>query len=95
MVADAQWWRDYQRIEARNPGTYSIAGYSAMTVLAEGVKRARSLDAAAVSRALKEGELITLVGKITYDERGDLEDQRVYIFQVRDGEFVQWTGSTG
>ena len=95
VVADAQWWRDYQKLEARNPGTYSIAGYSAMTVLAEGVRRARSLDAAAISRALKQGELTTLVGKITYDERGDLEDQRVYIFQVRDGEFVQWTGSAG
>jgi branched-chain amino acid transport system substrate-binding protein len=95
VVADAQWWRDYQEVESRNPGTYSIAGYSAMTVLAEGVKRARSLDAMAISQALKQGELTTLVGKITYDERGDLEDQRVYIFQVRDGEFVQWTGSAG
>jgi len=90
VVADEEWWRDYQEIEARNPGTYSIAGYSAMTVLAEGVKRARSLDAMAISRALKQGELTTLVGKITYDERGDLENQQIYIFQVRDGEFVQW-----
>jgi len=90
VVADEEWWREYQEIEARNPGTYSIAGYSAMTVLAEGVKRARSLDAMAISRALKQGELTTLVGKITYDERGDLENQQIYIFQVRDGEFVQW-----
>ena len=95
VVADAQWWREYQEIESRNPGTYSIAGYSAMTVLAEGVKRAGSLDTAAISRALKQGELTTLVGKITYDERGDLENQQIYIFQVRDGEFVQWTDSEG
>jgi len=95
VVADAQWWREYQEIESRNPGTYSIAGYSAMTVLAEGVKRAGSLDTAAISRALKQGELTTLVGKITYDERGDLENQQIYIFQVRDGEFVQWTDAEG
>lgn len=95
VVADAQWWREYQEIESRNPGTYSIAGYSAMTVLAEGVKRAGSLDTSAISQALKQGELTTLVGKINYDERGDLENQRIYIFQVQGGEFVQWTGSEG
>lgn len=95
VVADAEWWRDYQEIESRNPGTYSIAGYSAMTVLAEGVRRAGSLDTAAISQAIKQGELTTLVGKITYDERGDLENQQIYIFQVRDGEFVQWTGTNG
>ncbi|HHX42456.1 MAG TPA: branched-chain amino acid ABC transporter substrate-binding protein [Chloroflexi bacterium] len=91
VVANEQWWRAYQEVEARNPGTYSIAGYSAMMVLAEGVRRAESLDTSAISQALKQGEVTTLVGAITYDERGDLENQQVYIFEVRDGEFEQWT----
>ena len=42
VVADDKWWQSYQDIEARNPGTYSIAGYSAMTVIADGVEKANS-----------------------------------------------------
>jgi branched-chain amino acid transport system substrate-binding protein len=89
VVADDKWWRAYQAVETRNPGTYSIAGYSAMTVLASGVTHARSLDAAAISQSLREIDITTLVGLVRYDDKGDLTDQRVYIFQVRDGEFVQ------
>ncbi len=89
VVADDKWWRAYQAVETRNPGTYSIAGYSAMTVLASGVTHARSLDAATISQSLREIDITTLVGLVRYDDKGDLTDQRVYIFQVRDGEFVQ------
>lgn len=89
VVADKAWWSAYQKIEARNPGTYSVAGYSAMMVIAEGVKRANSLDVNAIARALRQGELSALVGPISYDDKGDMKDQRVYIFQVRNGEFVQ------
>ena len=89
VVADDKWWRAYQTVETRNPGTYSIAGYSAMTVLASGVTHARSLDAAAISQSLREIDISTLVGLVRYDDKGDLTDQRVYIFQVRDGDYVQ------
>jgi len=89
VVADEKWWRAYQAVESRNPGTYSIAGYSAMTVMARGVAHARSLDAAAISQALREIDISTLIGPVKYDDKGDLTDQRVYIFQVRDGDFVQ------
>ncbi|MBN1401661.1 MAG: branched-chain amino acid ABC transporter substrate-binding protein [Anaerolineae bacterium] len=88
-VADEAWWRAYQNLEARNPGTYSVAGYSAMAVMAAGAKAAESLDAGAISAALREIELSTLVGEVNYDAQGDLRQQQAYIFQVREGEFVQ------
>ena len=89
VVANKDWWNAYQKLESRNPGTYSIAGYSAMAVLAEGAKRAKSLDASAISNALRSGELVSLVGSVAYDDKGDLKQQRIYIFQVRNGDFVQ------
>jgi branched-chain amino acid transport system substrate-binding protein len=89
VVASKDWWNAYQKLESRNPGTYSIAGYSAMMVLAEGAKRAKSLDATAISNALRQGPLSTLVGSLSYDDKGDLKDQRVYIFQVRNNDFQQ------
>jgi branched-chain amino acid transport system substrate-binding protein len=89
VVANKEWWKSYQTIEARNPGTYSIAGYSAMTIMAAGVNQAKSLDLTAIKQALRQSEFATLVGPIRYDDKGDMKDQRVYIFQVRGGEFVQ------
>ena len=89
VVADKKWWSDYQVIETRNPGTYSVAGYSAMDVIAAGVRQANSFDAALVVRALRSVKLQTLVGDVQFDSSGDLEDQKVYVFQVKDGEFVQ------
>ncbi|MSP12463.1 MAG: branched-chain amino acid ABC transporter substrate-binding protein [Chloroflexi bacterium] len=88
-VADQQWWKDYQNIEFRNPGTYSVAGFSAMAVLAEAVKKANSLDTFKIIDALHTIDVKTLVGEITYNAQGDLRQQQVYIFQVKNGQFVQ------
>jgi branched-chain amino acid transport system substrate-binding protein len=89
IVADKNWWSDYQKVEARNPDTYSVPGYAAMAVLAEGVKKATVFDAPRVADAIRALDFNALVGKVTYDANGDLKDQRVYVFQVKDGGFVQ------
>jgi len=89
IVADKNWWSDYQKVEARNPDTYSVPGYAAMAVLAEGIKKANTFDAPRVADAIRALDFATLVGKVNYDANGDLKDQRVYIFQVKDGTFMQ------
>lgn len=88
-VADDRWWKDYQEIERRNPGTYSAAGYTAMSVLAEGVRRANSLEGTRVAQALRQINYSSLIGPIAYDDRGDLKQQNIFIFQVQGGKFVQ------
>jgi branched-chain amino acid transport system substrate-binding protein len=89
VVADKKWWQDYQQVESRNPDTYSIPGYSAMAVLAAAVQKANTFEAPRVEDALHQLDITTLVGHITYDPGGDLKEQRVYVFQVKDGAFVQ------
>jgi len=89
LVTDEKWWAEYQEVESRNPGTYSIAGYSAMEVIAEGVKKAGTFDASKVANAIRSLDFDSPVGHITYDAAGDLREQNIYIFQVRDGDFVQ------
>ncbi len=89
IVGDKQWWQDYQKVESRNPDTYSVPGYSAMAVLAEGVKQANTFAATRVADAIRALDLKTLVGQVTYEANGDLRDQRVYVFQVKEGAFVQ------
>ncbi len=88
-VADSQWIKEYQAVDFRNPDTYSINGYSALMVLAEGVKKANSLDASKIANALHGATVDTLAGKLTYDAKGDLTDPTVYVFQVKDNAFVQ------
>lgn len=89
VVADKKWWQDYQQVEARNPDTYSVPGYSAMAVLVAAIQKANTLDIARVEDALHQLDLNTLVGRVAFDNAGDLKEQRVYIFQVKEGAFVQ------
>ncbi len=83
------WIRRYQEVEYRNPDTYSINGYSALRVLAEGVREAGSFDAGAVSEAIRSIAVDTPMGELAFQANGDLQDATVYIFQVQDGGFVQ------
>lgn len=91
-VADARWIEAYQAVEYRNPDTYSVNGYVAMQVLAEGVRKAGSLNAAAIAEVLRDNPLKTLLDELHYQPNGDLVDPQIWIYQVQNGEFqqVQW-----
>jgi branched-chain amino acid transport system substrate-binding protein len=89
-AVDKGWIRQYQAIEYRNPDTYSINGYSAVEVLAEGVKEAGTFDATQVAGAIRSlSGFNTLMGNLSYTATGDLKDQKIYIFQVQGGDWVQ------
>jgi branched-chain amino acid transport system substrate-binding protein len=88
-VAGADWIKAYQRVEYRNPDTYSVNGYAAMQVLAEGVTKADSLQGSQVANAIRQLDFESLIGEISYDDSGDLKEQRLFIFRVQAGEFKQ------
>jgi branched-chain amino acid transport system substrate-binding protein len=89
-ISDEGWFKAYQAVEYRNPDTYSINGHSALMVLAEGVRKAGTFDAGEVADAIRSLPGIeTVMGSLSYDDRGDLQDQRIYIYQVQDGDWVQ------
>lgn len=89
-ATDAAWIKEYQAVEYRNPDTYSINGYSALAVLAEGVKKAGSLDALQVEEAIRGlGGIQTPMGNLSFDAAGDLKQQTIYIYQVQGGDWVQ------
>lgn len=88
-AVDRKWVKAYQAVEYRNPDTYSINGYVAMAVLAEGVRKAKSVEGPRVAQALREIRVDTAMGPVSYDENGDVRDAKVFIFQVKDGAFVQ------
>jgi branched-chain amino acid transport system substrate-binding protein len=89
-AVDEAWVKAYQAVEYRNPDTYSINGYSALKVLAEGVRQAESFDAAQVAGAIRDlAGLETPLGNLSFTPDGDLQDQKIYIFEVQAGDWVQ------
>ena len=88
-VVDEQWIAEYQAVDFRNPDTYSINGYSALMVLTAGAEKAGSLESRAIADALRNNTVESLMGRLSYDDKGDVVDPTVYIFQVRNNAFVQ------
>jgi branched-chain amino acid transport system substrate-binding protein len=89
QAVDEDWIRRYQEIEYRNPDTYSINGYSALRVLAEGAIKAGSFETNKVSDAIRGLTVETPMGDLGYQPNGDLREATVYIFQVREDAFEQ------
>ena len=89
QAVDKRWLQEYQAVEYRNPDTYSINGYSALAVLAEGIKNAKSFDVGKVADAIRSLDFSTPIGHMSFDANGDLKAPQIYIFQVRDAEFLQ------
>ena len=88
-VADAQWFEAYQAVEYRNPDTYSVNGYVAMQVLAEGARAAKDLNAQDIAGALRSGAVETILDGLTFEADGDLANPQIWIYQVQDDEFRQ------
>jgi len=89
-AVDEAWIKAYQAVEYRNPDTYSINGYSALEVLAEGVRQAKTFEAAQVAEAIRGlAGLETPLGSLSFTANGDLQEQKIYIFQVQAGDWVQ------
>ncbi len=88
-VATDAWANAYRALEKRGPGMDSVTGYSAAHVLLEGVKQANSTQGGAVANALRKVQVKTLIGDWASDDKGDMRDRRIYIFQVKKGAFEQ------
>ncbi|HSJ53574.1 MAG TPA: ABC transporter substrate-binding protein, partial [Anaerolineae bacterium] len=89
-AVDSNWIKEYQAVEYRNPDTYSVNGFSALEVLAEGVKQAGSFDAAQVAGAIRGLSAVnTPMGALSYGAEGDLQEQKIYVFQIQEGDWVQ------
>ncbi len=88
-VVDNQWIKEYQKVEYRNPDTYSINGYAAMDVVVRAIEKANSIEHDRVLAAARQLDYDSVIGHISFDANGDLKQQRVFIFQVADNEFEQ------
>ena len=90
-VASAAWKEAYQAVTNRNPDTYSINGYTAMSVLGNAVRKANALESDKVAKVLHSGaDFDTIIGKLSFQANGDLLDgAKIWVYQVKQNEFSQ------
>jgi len=69
---------------------FTLNGYAAVQVLADGLKRVGNADdPEGVAEVLKSGEPIpTILGDITYGERGDMTSKAFSLFEWKDGTTI-------
>ncbi|RWQ30366.1 branched-chain amino acid ABC transporter substrate-binding protein [Mesorhizobium sp.] len=71
------------------PEGFTLFSYAVIQAFAEGIKHAGSDDPAKVAEALKNGQPIsTVVGPVTFDEKGDLKNVSYDINQWHDGKYA-------
>ncbi|MNI97276.1 Leucine-, isoleucine-, valine-, threonine-, and alanine-binding protein precursor [compost metagenome] len=60
--------------------------YSAVTVIADGIKAAKSEDSAKVAEAIHKGTFKTPTGDLSFDEKGDLKDFKFVVYEWHFGK---------
>lgn len=71
------------------PEGFTLFSYAVIQAFAQGIERAGSDDPTKVAEALKNGEPInTVVGPVTFDEKGDMKNASYDINQWHDGKYA-------
>ena len=63
-------------------GPFVMPAYSAVQVLAEVANRSKSDDPDTVAKELRKGEYETAIGKIAFEENGDLKDFHSVVYEL-------------
>ena len=71
------------------PGAFFYNAYAATQALLTAIKNAGSTDYEAVRKALTSNFVDTVLGSISFDERGDVIGAGFTMYQVRNGVYVQ------
>ncbi len=71
------------------PGAFFLNAYAATLAVTNAIQKAGSTNYDAVVKALRSEYVDTPLGKISFDERGDVIGFGFSIYQVKDGKFVE------
>jgi branched-chain amino acid transport system substrate-binding protein len=79
-----------ERFQGRGLGTrtFGLGAYAAVQVWAHAVERARTFEPASVARMLRRGRFETVLGRVAFDGKGDLENAAWQWKVWTDGTYV-------
>ena len=79
---------NYRKGFGEMPTKFSAAGYNAMHILADAIRRAGSTDAEALRKALAETDYTGIMGRYRFDAKGQAYDFDVFLVEWKDGKSV-------
>ena len=68
---------------------YTLYAYAAAQVLAQAMNKAASTDPAKVAAIVHQDEFDTILGKWTFDDKGDVRNIREVMYRWHDGKFAE------
>jgi len=74
------------------PEGYTLYGYAAVQVIAEGIKRAGAADPVKAAVALRQAPLQTVIGTIGFNAKGDVTGANYVIYRWHDGKYTEVGG---
>ncbi|WP_029014356.1 branched-chain amino acid ABC transporter substrate-binding protein [Niveispirillum irakense] len=69
------------------PGAYTLYAYAALQVWAQAAEKAGSSDGAKVARALRDRRYDSVIGPLSFDEKGDRRDTDYVIYRWAGGKY--------
>jgi branched-chain amino acid transport system substrate-binding protein len=79
---------NYQKAFKELPTKFSAAGYNAMHILADAIRRAGSTEPEALRKALAETDYKGIMGRYRFDAKGQAYDFNVFLTEWKDGKSV-------
>ncbi|AYG46330.1 branched-chain amino acid ABC transporter substrate-binding protein [Pseudomonas sp. Leaf58] len=78
---------DAIKADGKDPsGPFVFPAYSAVELIAQGIKAAKSEDTAKVAEAIHAGSFKTPTGDLSYDAKGDLKDFKFVVYEWHFGK---------
>jgi len=88
MAKGADFVAKYKAKFNQDVQVYSPYSYDAVYVIADAIKRAGKADRAAITAAMPATSYVGLTGTIAFDEKGDIKNGAISMFQVKDGKLA-------
>jgi branched-chain amino acid transport system substrate-binding protein len=87
--AEAKKVVDEIRKSGYEPEGYTLYTYAAVQAFAEAAKAAGSTDSDKLIEALRDGEFDTVIGELTFDDKGDIEQPAYVWYEWHDGTYAE------
>jgi branched-chain amino acid transport system substrate-binding protein len=87
LPAAQPFLQKYKAKYGHDEGAYSVYGYDAANVLLTAIAQAGSTDADKVAAVMKSRSFDTILGKIEFDEKGDVKGSGFVMWTIKDGKF--------
>lgn len=88
-ISDKSFSENYKKRFKRDVGAYSSNSFDAANILISAIEKVKAKDPNQIAEEVrKTKDFPGLSGKISFDSKGDLTDQRFSVYEVKNGMFV-------